>query len=482
MAPARFAFVAATLALIPLTATAELALEACRLAAPRLPSIAAECGRLGVPENPEVPEGRAIELFVARVPSLRADPLPDPLVVIAGGPGQSAARFYVTGSAAFEGIRRERDIVIVDQRGTGDSALLACPNVSAASLDRVATPDLPALMRTCLTELDGDPRFYTTSVAVRDLDRVRTALGIEQWNLYGVSYGTRVAQHYARRYPAHVRALLLDGVVPSDAAIGPDIAVNAQRTLDALFASCASDADCAARFPQVGADFERLLGDLDTTPHALTLADPLTGEPTPLLLTGNDVRAAVRLLSYAPQTAALLPLLIAAAHASNIAPLAAQSRMLTDALDTEISLPMHNAVVCTEDVPLFPSQAPAELGATYLGTSVFDGLAAVCSVWPVGERDPDLRAPIATDLPVLILSGDADPITPPAYGDRVAATLANARHIVGRGQGHGMAGVGCVPRLMSEFLADLDPAGLDASCLERAHGVPFFLNFNGPAP
>ncbi len=482
MAPARFAFVAATLALIPLTATAELVLEACRLGAPRLPSIAAECGRLTVPEDPAAPGGRSIELFVARVPSLSAEPLPDPVVVIPGGPGQSAARFYVTSRAAFEGVRRDRDIVIVDQRGTGDSAPLTCPDVSAASLDRVSTADLPVLMRMCLTALDGDPRFYTTSVAVRDLDRVRVALGIEQWNLYGVSYGTRVAQHYSRRYRAHVRALLLDGVVPSDAAIGPDIAVNAQRTLDALFTDCAGDADCAARFPRVGADFHRLLSDLDAAPTTLTLAEPLTGEPTSLTLTGNDVRAAVRLLSYAPQTAALLPLLIDAAHTGNIVPLAAQSRMLTAALDAELNLPMHNAVVCTEDAPLFPSEPPAELDATYLGASVFDGLTAVCSVWPIGELDPDLRAPIAADLPVLILSGDTDPITPPGYGERVAATLVNARHIVAAGQGHGLAGVGCVPRLMREFLNELDPAALDASCLERAHRTPFFLDFNGPAP
>jgi pimeloyl-ACP methyl ester carboxylesterase len=482
MKPTQTAVVAAALALAPTVTNAELVLEPCRVEAPRLPSVAASCGRLSLPENPREPDGRAIEIFVARVPSLSPEPQPDPLVVIAGGPGQAASRLYAASRAAFEAIRRDRDIVLVDQRGTGESAPLTCPSVSTASLGSTDPSQLPDSMRTCLASLAGDPRYYTTSVAVADLDAVREALGVERWNLYGVSYGTRVAQHYLRRYPERVRALILDGAVPSGAAFGPDIAVHAQRALDLILSRCAASAACDAQYPDTAGALTTLLATLDAAPVELSLADPMTAEPIALTLTGDDVRAVVRLLSYTPQSAALIPLLIDAARAGNAAPLAAQNRMLTADLESELSLPMHNAVVCTEDVPFFPNVSIAETVTTYLGTSVSDALRAVCSVWPVGERDDELREPVVADHPVLILSGDADPITPPNYGQRVAATLANARHIVAEGQGHGLASIGCTPRLLREFITSLEPETLDTSCLDRTRRTPFFLDFSGPAP
>ena len=211
----RGVLIACLLAATPVGADAQLALDACRLTTRWLPGVAAECGRLSVPEDRADPAAGSIEIFVARVPSLNAEPRPDPLVIAAGGPGQSAADFYLSARAAFEQIRRDRDILVVDQRGTGRSAALDCPQVNAASLDQTDAEALPDLMRACLAELGGDPRSYTTSVAVADLDAVREALGIDAWSVYGVSYGTRVAQHYLRRYPAHTRALILDGVVPT---------------------------------------------------------------------------------------------------------------------------------------------------------------------------------------------------------------------------------------------------------------------------
>ena len=482
MTPARLVFLTVTLVLAPSVASAELVLEPCRLEVPRLPSVAARCGRLTLPENPSEPDGREIEVFVARVPSLSPGPQPDPLVVIAGGPGQAASRFYAASSTAFEAIQRDRDIVLVDQRGTGESAPLTCPSVSVASLETTELSLLPDAMRTCLASLDGDPRYYTTSVAVADLDAVREALGVERWNLYGVSYGTRVAQHYLRRYPERVRALILDGALPSDAALGPDMAIHAQRALDLIFARCAASAACDAQYPDSAGMFATLLATLDAASVELSLADPTTAQPLSLTLTGDDARAVVRLLSYTPQTAALLPLLIDAARAGNFAPLAAQNRMLTADLESELSLPMHNAVVCTEDVPFFPDAPSVEVLTTYLGTSVSDALRAVCSVWPAGERDDELRDPIVTDHPVLILSGDTDPITPPDYGERIAATLANARHIVAEGQGHGLAGIACMPQILREFVTNLETETLDASCLERTGRTPFFLDFSGPEP
>ncbi len=466
-----------------LDANAQLSTTECRLSAAWLPAVSADCATLTVLEDQSGPaSGTEIELFIARVPSLNAAPQEDPLVIIAGGPGQAATDLYPRVRAAFEPIRRDRDIVLIDQRGTGRSAPLACPQISAATVELAEPETLPALMEACLAELDGDPRLYTTAVAVSDLEQVREVLGVEQWNLYGVSYGTRVAQHYLRRYPERTRALILDGVVPNETPLGPDVAAQSQRVLDQIIARCAMDPTCADRYPQIAAQLDSLLASLEQEPATVGLADPRSAMPRTRQLSYAHVAAVLRLLSYSPQTAALLPLLIDAAASGNLAPLTAQAEMITSDLESALSLPMHNAVVCTEDVPFFAATTPPSIETTYLGTTLIDALRAVCNVWPSGVLDADLREPLRSDQPVLLLSGDADPITPPDYAEQVLVGLTNARHLIGPGQGHGLAGIGCVPRLMREFLDTLESSSLDATCLEREHASPFFLDFNGPAP
>ena len=353
MNPLRGLCLIAILAAAALDADAQIPTTDCRLTAAWLPAVTAQCGSLSVPEDPSAPDGSEIELLVARVPSLSAAPNLDPLVIIAGGPGQSAVDFYPRVRAAFEPIRRERDILLIDQRGTGGSALLECPQVSAATVELTDPDRLPALMEACLAELDGDPRLYTTSIAVLDLERVREALDIEQWNLYGVSYGTRVAQHYLRRFPARTRALILDGVVPGDSALGPDVAVQAQRVLDELLARCAAEPDCADQYPVLVPQLDSLLASLAAGPITVNLTDPTNAAPRTRELTLAHVATVLRLLSYTPETAALLPLLIDAAASGNLAPIAAQAEMITSELESALSLPMHNAVVCTEDAPFF---------------------------------------------------------------------------------------------------------------------------------
>ena len=210
--------------------------------------------------------------------------------------------------------RRDRDIILVDQRGTGRSAAgFACNVPSNLSLDTAAPEDLNRAIDDCVAELEHDPRFYTTSVAVGDLDRVRAALGIDQWNIYGVSYGTRVAQHYLRRYPERVRSLVLDGVVPPPLALGPDVAREAQRALEQIFARCAADAQCGSRFAALPQLFAEVLARLDAG-----AAD----ETDPPPITALELRTLVRFMSYSAPTVALLPVLISEAHAGNYAPLA----------------------------------------------------------------------------------------------------------------------------------------------------------------
>ncbi|HEY8521032.1 MAG TPA: alpha/beta hydrolase [Gammaproteobacteria bacterium] len=485
----RFAYLAwlgLAAAALPPAAAAEQPLElgACRLETGSLPAVFARCTTLTVPEDPREPEGRTIELFVARIGAQTATPRPDPLVLIAGGPGQSTVDFYLQVREQFEPVRRDRELVLLDQRGTGRSAEdLLCETPDDLTLEMADTGELARYVERCLAELDGDPRFYTTSVAVQDLERLRAALGVEQWNLYGVSYGTRVAQHYLRRFPERTRAVILDGVVPAEVALGPDVAPHAQAALERIFARCAEDAACAHRFGDVEARFRALAAAVAEQPLEVETLDAGSGRRTPVVFTSAHLQAVVRFMSYSPATASLLPLLVSEALDGNPEPLVSQARALLQNLPEALSFPMHNAVVCTEDYPFFPVVARVGLGETYLGTAIVDGLETICSRWPRGVIDPDFKRPVVSDRPVLLLSGEHDPITPPAYAERaIAGGLTRAAHLVGRGQGHGLAAVGCVPRLMRAFLESADPGAVDGACLEQEPPAPFFLSFMGPAP
>ncbi|MEZ5558231.1 MAG: alpha/beta hydrolase [Pseudomonadales bacterium] len=446
--------------------------------------VAVECGRLQVPENPDDPSGRTLELFVARVRALSPDARADPLTIINGGPGASSVSLYVDLEGAFRDVLRRRDIVLVDQRGTGRSNPLDCAALEAASQE-YAPDRIRAATRECLAGLAADPRFYTTSIAVQDLDRVRRALGYATWNLYGVSYGTRVAQHYLRRYPDAVRTLTIDGVVPPEYALGPDIALNAQATLDDLFRRCGMDAACADVFPGIAQRFSDLGRALKDGPVSLDLPDPVTGRSQPFELTYEHLAVAVRLLSYAPETAALVPVMIQeAAERGNYVPIAAQAMRIEEELTGSISFGMHNSVVCAEDVPFYQGLDALwpTLDATYLGADQVRALQTICSVWPKGPVDADLRTPLSTDKPVLLLSGEHDPITPPAYAEQARTDMRNSRHLIAPGQGHGVIGRGCISALLGDFVETADLGSLDAACVDRLGDAPFFLDLLGPAP
>ena len=442
----------------------------------------AACGTLAVPLDPNDPGGETIELFVAVVEALAEQPLPDPLVVIAGGPGEAATRFYAMAEVAFSRIVRNRDIILVDQRGTGRSAPLRCASgqddlfLSAGSVQSMIDTS-----RECLAGLSHDPRYFTTSVAVRDLDAVRQALGYAELNLYGISYGTRVAQHYLRRFPGSTRRVTLDGVLPPDVALGPDVALASQTALGALFDRCAADDGCRRAFPGLRLRFDDVLERLRETPVEVTLDHPRTGDPVDVVVDHWMLVGVVRLLVYQPQSASLLPVLIDAVHGGDYQGLATQAFLLTEAIG-DLAVGLNNAVMCTEDVPF---QGAVDLGAqaaTYMGTAFLEVVAGTCEHWPRGLMDDDLRDPLVSDKLVLMLSGELDPITPPRYAHQAAAGLTNVIDVVGPGQGHGMALVGCGQRLMAEFL-DIDEASaLDLGCVDRIRPAPIFMSRMGPRP
>ena len=442
---------------------------------------AAECATLEVPLDPGRPGGERIELRVARISALAGTPEPDPFTLIAGGPGQASTVFYAQMEPAFARIRRTRDIVLIDQRGTGSSTPLRCENIERDEVF-LDSATFIRLGGECVDALTHDPAFFTTSAAVRDLESMREALGYASLNIYGISYGTRVAQHYLKRYPERVRTVVLDGVVPPGLALGPGVAIDAQRALDRLLARCAAMSACLERYPDLSDRLGELLARLEASPPEVAIPHPRTGDQTTLTLTGELVAGMVRLLTYAPRTAALIPMLVDAAVAEDYGPLAAQVLIVGEELHGAISFGMHFAVVCTEDVPFWGRVDRTALAQTFLGPAQVDALGEICGSWPRGYMDDDFAGAVETSVPVVLLSGENDPVTPPSYAELSAAGLANYRHVTLPHQAHGQITTGCVPRLLAAFVDSADPAAFDDPCLEAVGGFPIFTTRMGPPP
>jgi pimeloyl-ACP methyl ester carboxylesterase len=461
-----------------------LALHECRLQSATAGGVAAaRCGVYVVRENRADPASKVLRIHVAVIPALRLQPETDPLFILSGGPGQAASDFYLSVAPAFARIRRDRDIVLVDQRGTGRSNRLDCDLPDDAGIAAVDVGSLQAAARDCIARLPGDPRYYTTSIAVRDLDDVRAALGYESISIYSASYGTRVAQHYMRRYPQRVRAAILDGVAPAGLALGPDVAPAAQRALDATFARCASDKQCDRRFPDIARRFDELRRRLRQDPVQIAISDPLLAESTTAMLGESQLSAATRLLSYTDETASLLPLLIHEAQVGERPQaLAAQYLMIRRTMTEQIAQGMHFAVVCSEDAPRWPHDDDATLAATYMGASFMQAMRAICEVWPRGPVDSGFDEPLHTSTPALMLSGGADPATPAQYAARILPGFANAKHLVLAGQGHGQIATGCVPRVAAAFIAAGSVAELDDACVNDVSPAPFMLSLTASAP
>ncbi|HYX74041.1 MAG TPA: alpha/beta hydrolase [Steroidobacteraceae bacterium] len=468
-------------------AAATLTLTPCEIEHPlRLSVIPAECGVLEVPENPAEPHGRQLGLHVARVGAISRRKQPDPLFVLAGGPGAAAGAFYASVAPAFARIQRDRDIVLLDQRGTGGSNPLECTE-PADLAERASEDEIVAATRACLASLAGraDPAYYTTSLAVQDLERVRVALGVDRINLYAASYGTRVAQQYLRRFPARVRSMILDGVVPIAEPMGATSAIDAEAALQDILRRCAQEAYCRGRFGDPAADYRAVRAALaGNRAVAVSIVDPASGEARRLSFTAETLASVLRLLSYVPEYAALLPLLLHAGAQQDYAPLASQYLMVERAYAETIATGMHNSVVCAEDVPFFAAHPieRAHLAATYLGTRQLDGLEAVCRVWPRGAADEDLHAPLHSDVPALLLSGSDDPATPPAYARAVAGDYTHKLDLVLEGFGHGQLTSPCVDRIMAQFIAHASVESLDVSCVRAARPLAFFTSLNGPPP
>lgn len=444
-------------------------LHECRL--PRLP-MAAQCGTLQVPENRTRPDGRKITLAIAVLPANTLNPRADPLFILAGGPGQ-AASYLGPFAVSLTGVRKDREIVLVDQRGTGRSSPLDCPafnldEAPGAALELELDPVPRAA--TCVQELAAkgiDAAQYTTAAWIADLDAVRAALGYARVNLWGGSYGTRVALEYLRRHPDRVRSVVLDGVAPPSMKVSLDVWPSRDIALSAVLDACAHAPACRAAFPDLPGTLAAIRDRLGPQGRDIALVDPRTGERRTQRVTFDHVIGALQPLTYSPELSALLPQIVERANADDFGPLYAGVMLVTSNLAEQMNNALHYSVTCAEDVPrVSPADVERSLAGVRSKALALRAL-AVCDIWPRGTSPADATRPVESDVPVLILSGALDPVTPPANGAEVAKSLSASRHIVAQGYGHIVSPHACAPRLIAAFVDNPSVASLPAACIDH---------------
>lgn len=450
----------------------------------------AQCGTLLRPLDPSQPQGRQIELHFAVLPALARNRLPDPVFFFAGGPGQSAMGLGGTVTRLLARVSNRRDVVLVDQRGTGRSAPLICDEPApTTALAEVANPDRAvARLLACRAKLQtlphGDLRHYTTWVAMQDADAVRQALGARQVNLVGGSYGTRAVLEYMRQFPQAVRRAVIDGVAPPDMSLPAAMAADNQAALDAVFDACAAEPACAARYPALRDDWRALLASL---PREASVAHPVTGASERLTLTRDSVLGLVRSPLYAPLLASALPLAVSEAARGRFEPLFGLSTALGGGRPLRMAEGMHFSVVCAEDLPrLTAAPAPVAPVAPDFADATARLYQRVCEGWPQGAVPAAFYALPPAPAATWVLSGGADPVTPPRHGQRVATALgAKTRHLVVPQAGHGVLGIGCLRDALYRFIdapSDDEALQVDTTCATAIPRPPAFIPVGAASP
>lgn len=442
--------------------------------------LVARCASVTRPLDPGQPQGRQVEIHFAVVPALARQKAPDPVVFLVGGPGQSAIDLAGTLAGRFSRLGQRRDLVFVDQRGSGRSAPLKCADDSDAAAWQPLIDEAQRLarLRGCRQALQalpwGDLRQFSTAIASADLDAVRVALGVDRINLIGFSYGSRAALDYQRQFPAQVRRTVLDGVVPPWMALSRSASADNQAALDKVFDECERSPTCRARHPDLRQQWHSLLASL---PRRVTVVQPLSGLAQTLDLSRSTVLGLVRAPLYAPALAAALPPAIEAAAHGRLEPLLGLASGLGGG---GLASGMHFSLQCSEDAAETSPAGPAD--GTDFGDSFARLYAAVCADWPRAAIPAAFYTLPAAQTPVLLLSGGADPVTPPAHARAAAQALgAKARELVVAQAGHGLLALGCLREAAVDFIqAESDAAAL-ATPLDCASQVPAARVFAAPA-
>jgi len=446
------------------------------------------CGSVQRPLDPVRPQAVTIDVHFAVLPALARNKLDDPVFFIAGGPGQSAIELAGPLAAQFMRLSNRRDLVFVDQRGTGRSAPLRCDDDAdllrplAESTDEALQLQRLAACRARLSTLPhGDLRHYGTTVAMADLDAVRAALGVARINLVAASYGTRAALEYMRLFPHVVRRAVLDGVAPADMVLPVSFSADNQAALDGLFDWCAADAECHARHSALRQKWQALF---DSLPREVALVHPYSGREERVRLTREALLGMVRGPLYVPALAAGLPQAIADAADGRFAPLVGLGAAMSGP-GRNLYSGMHFSVVCSEDLPRRPLATP-EPEAAQFGQAFARVYQQACADWPRGTIERGFYTTPVAPAATWLLSGGDDPATPPRHAARVAQALGSkARHTVVAHGGHGVMALPCMSDAVQRFIdaaSDDDALQVDADCAAAVPRPRVFVPLTAHAP
>ncbi|MBC8031107.1 MAG: alpha/beta fold hydrolase [Pyrinomonadaceae bacterium] len=447
----------------------------------------ARCGTYEVFEDRATKSGRRIKLKIIVYSATGQNKAADPLFYIPGGPGSSATEDAPYVAQELAQIRERRDLVFVDQRGTGGSNPLNCDLFNPASLQSYLGSFFPLEdVRKCRAQLEprANLKLYTTPIAMDDLDEVRAALGYPQINISGGSYGTRATQVYLKRHQEHVRTIVLHGVSPTNQFMPRDFPQHTERALDGVIAECAADEACRAAFPNLRAEAKTVLERSLRGPVEVDVKQPGTGKSTRVQLSRDLAGEAIRYMLYQSGAASRLPLFIHLAAQGNFTPLAESAVFYRQQIVATGSNGMYLSVTCAEDLPwIKPGEGERNAANTFLGDYRLRQQRAACALWPRAELSKDYAEPTRANVPALILTGQWDPVTPPLYGDAVAKYLPNSLHVVVPHGGHGfggLEGLDCLQKLVADFVNRGTTKGLDTSCVNSIRRNGFLLKLAEP--
>ena len=423
------------------------------------------CGTYPVWENQRAKRGRRIDLFVAVLPATGPGPVSEPVFPLAGGPGQPSSSFLPFATTIVGELRKNVDVVMVDQRGTGRSHPLRCERPDLESPNEAFTDfRAPDFVRRCLEKQDADVTQYTTEQAVHDLDVIRSALGYERINLFGGSYGSRPALHYLRRYPAQVRAVVVDGVSPSWAEELNPFPRAFERTLDNVFRQCGVDEGCAAAYPQLRADWAAALAHFDEGPIRQA-AGP--GDGDEVVIPKDLFTDGVRRILYNVHSWSQATHVIHAAAKGDFEPFV-RGELRWRRTIHDLSLGMLLTIVCSETQPFLTDAEIERSGrGTSMGSTRVRTMKRGCETWKPAAMPADWRKPLRSKAPVLLLSGAVDPATPHEVAAAAAQTLPNSLHVIIPNRSHSPTDTPCELSVLQAFLATGSGENVDLTCVNE---------------
>lgn len=417
----------------------------------------ARCGSLEVDEDRARPDGRRIHIRVAVLPHTGEGSVAAPLAVLAGGPGQAATSLADFAAATFDALRDRHDVLLVDARGTGRSHPLDCPSFSAPASPAALMGSFldPARVRECRSALSSkaDPSLYTTRQIAKDMVEVWAALGHDRVNVYGTSYGTRVALEIMRRHPGSIRAAVLKGVAPMELRVPLNYPRDGQRSLDRIFEHCRAETECRQAYPHLDVELIEVLDTLEEGVDVY-LRHPASGDTATVRLDRKPVVQSLMAALQSTSLAVYLPRMIHAAADGEWGPLASLAAFYRVRLAGALHEGMFLSVTCAEDLPFIDREDAAREGEdTFLGLGRYSDQAEACEAWNVPAVDPAFREPVTASVPTLLISGNYDPVTPPRWGRKVAERVEPSFHIVVPEGSHSFAGMqGCVDPIIARFV------------------------------